>query len=128
MKDLEDKQIRELFDGFEPNNGGDDAFIERVEQNLRAVDNAREMIGDTRRLQRRAVVIAALVGFISGIASVLCYSIIKQLVTSVLAAADIHIVIDGLPAGVLAWAMICTIVTGLSYVAYDLVTTLRPRR
>ncbi len=62
----EDKELEQLFAGYEPDMLSDTDFMARLEQGMKAIDAIRCQVADGRRRNRKAVVIAALTGFVSG--------------------------------------------------------------
>lgn len=65
--DMDDDRIRNSFNDFEPELSPDHAFIDRLQQNLNAVEAVRRQTEELNKRNKAAVAIAALVGFIAGI-------------------------------------------------------------
>lgn len=70
---MDDDKIRDLFGCFEPEISGEREFINRLEVNLRSVEMIKDYNSDIKRRNRIAVIIAAFVGFISGILCTLLF-------------------------------------------------------
>lgn len=64
---MEDDKIRDIFSKFEPPLSGDFQFMNRLEANIRSVELVKEHNAKLRVMNRKAVVIAAFVGFLCGI-------------------------------------------------------------
>ena len=62
----ENDDIRGLFENFQPELGGDSAFMDRLERNMNSVEDIRRHTVAMRRRYKRAVVLAACVGFVVG--------------------------------------------------------------
>lgn len=65
-KVMEDNDIKSLFAGFKPDMGPDFDFMARLEQRLDSVEFVKQQTAQVKARCRRAVVFAALVGFIAG--------------------------------------------------------------
>ena len=63
---MEDDKIRILFSRFEPELSSDFMFMNKLRQNLNAVEIVRQQNRELRSRNKKAVVIAATVGFIVG--------------------------------------------------------------
>lgn len=64
---MDDDKIRDIFSSFEPPLSGDVQFMKRLEDNMRSVELIREHNARLREVNRMAVAIAVLVGFVCGI-------------------------------------------------------------
>lgn len=63
---MEDEKIKEIFSKFEPPLSSDFQFMNRLEANLRSVELVKEHSAKLRVMNRKAVMIAAVVGFLCG--------------------------------------------------------------
>ena len=66
---MDDDKIKQLFQNFRPGISSDFAFLSRLERNLNSVEIIRQQSAQLRRRSRMAVIIAAVVGFVSGFAA-----------------------------------------------------------
>ena len=64
---MEDKDIKDLFVGFNPTLKSDNSFMQRLNAHLDAVETAKTTLETMRRRNRVAIFIAAFVGFLTGI-------------------------------------------------------------
>lgn len=63
---MEDDKLKSLFSNFEPELSSDFQFMNRLQQNLNSVEIIRQHTAEVRSRSRKAVAIAAVVGFIVG--------------------------------------------------------------
>lgn len=64
---MEDDKLNELFNDFHPNLSPDSCFMSKLEDSLDKVEFIRQHNFEMRKRSKKAVVIAALSGFITGI-------------------------------------------------------------
>lgn len=63
---MEDNDIKSLFAGYKPDMGSDFDFMDRLEQRLDSVEFVKQQTAQVKARCRRAVVFAALAGFVAG--------------------------------------------------------------
>ena len=63
---MEDDKLKSLFSNFEPELSSDFQFINKLQQNLDSVEIIKQHTAEVRSRTKKAVGIAALVGFIVG--------------------------------------------------------------
>lgn len=63
---MQDQELKDMFAGFNPPVSDSRAFMRRLAHSLDAVETVRRQNAVVRRLNRRAAVIAASVGFVVG--------------------------------------------------------------
>ena len=63
---MEDEKIRSLFSDFEPELSSDFMFMNKLRQSLDSVEIVRQQTAELRSRNKKAVAIAAAVGFIIG--------------------------------------------------------------
>ena len=63
---MEDDKIRDLFKGFEPDLSSDVSFMNRLRCKLDSVELVRQHHAAVKARSRKAVVIAAMAGFVAG--------------------------------------------------------------
>ena len=63
---MEDKKIKDVFNAFNPELSNDFSFMARLKQNMQSVELVREHNKALQQQTRKAVAIAAAVGFIFG--------------------------------------------------------------
>lgn len=76
----QDKEIRNLFQDFSPRLGSSDRFMREVERRCMAVETLREICERKQKENRRAVVFAALAGFVAGILMAFAVPYIKDFI------------------------------------------------
>ncbi|MBD5171560.1 MAG: hypothetical protein HDT07_06100 [Bacteroidales bacterium] len=123
----EDDKIKELFTGFNPAMDSDRDFMDRLTRSLDSVEMIRERATELRRRNRRAVVAAALVGFVTGIAFTLAMTFIKGWIGNLLT----HI--PSTPASTDTPAIIGWVITAAASIlaalgTYELAVTTAPKR
>lgn len=64
---MEDKSIRELFNNFDPKLSNDFQFMSRLKNNMDSVEVVKKHNLELQRKNRKAVIIAASVGFLFGL-------------------------------------------------------------
>lgn len=63
---MEDDKLKSLFENFEPELSSDFQFVNKLQQNLNSVEIIKRHTAEVRARNRKAVAIAAIVGFIVG--------------------------------------------------------------
>lgn len=63
---MEDDKLKSLFSNFEPELSSDFQFMNRLQQNLNSVEIIKQHTAEVRARNKKAVAIAAIVGFIAG--------------------------------------------------------------
>lgn len=80
---MEDDKLRELFKEFDPVLSSDDLFISRLQQNMEAVEIIKHRALISRRINKIAVIIAAIAGFVIGAIFKLLFPIIVDCVSTI---------------------------------------------
>lgn len=63
----EDDKIRELFSRFDPELPSESLFMSRLKRNMEAVELVKRQTAAVRRRSRKAVIAAAIAGFVVGV-------------------------------------------------------------
>lgn len=63
---MEDDKLKSLFSNFEPELASDFLFMNKLQRNLNSVELIKQHTAEVRSRSRKAVAIAAIVGFIVG--------------------------------------------------------------
>ena len=63
---MEDYKLKSLFSNFEPELSSDFLFMNKLQRNLNSVELIKQHTAEVRSRSRKAVAIAAIVGFIVG--------------------------------------------------------------
>ncbi len=127
MKTTEEERIKGLLSDFEPDMKSDRLFMSRLESRLFDVDVVKSRIEKTQRLNRFAMYVAGLAGFLFGVVVALCYPYIVNFIASV--AAAMSELRPGLNdyAAALTWGVVGAVGMILIFSAYD-ITLLALRR
>lgn len=75
---MEDENIKELFQRFQPDMSSDSLFLNRLKRNMEAVEIVKQHSSAVRRRNRIAVTVAALCGVVTGLIMGLLLQIISQ--------------------------------------------------
>lgn len=63
---MEEDKLKSLFAEFRPELPSDSQFMNRLERNMESVEIVKRRMAETRARNRRAVTVAAVVGFVVG--------------------------------------------------------------
>lgn len=63
---MEDDKLKSLFAEFQPELSSDSLFMNRLERNMESVEIVKRRVEEMRARNRRAIAVAAIVGFIVG--------------------------------------------------------------
>ena len=63
---MEEDKIKDLFAGYDPQLSSDFRFMNRLESNMRSVELVKEHHREEIKINRKALMIAAVVGFVCG--------------------------------------------------------------
>ncbi len=76
----QDDELKALFSNFNPHISSDKRFMTRLQSRLDTIDRLNHEIAAMRRRNRRAVVLAALAGFVAGVLTCLLLPSLTSLV------------------------------------------------
>ncbi len=128
---MEDERIKNLFADFEPALSPDDDFMDKLQRNLHSVEMIRQRTSELQARHRKAMAIAAAVGFVAGILFAWLIPYLGQSVTAVAGAAASDSIF-GFVSGhyyLFAWILAVGASVLLSLNSYELASALlRPRR
>lgn len=63
---MEDDKLKSLFAEFQPELSADNLFMSRLERNIESAEIVKRRIAEMRARNRKAVIVAAAVGFVIG--------------------------------------------------------------
>lgn len=115
---INDADIRALFNAYRQTPSSDTDFMRRLEQKMDAIEYIRRRNTCTVRRYRRAMVAAAIAGFVSGAVFTMAVPYIEHIIQKTLQFID-------LPHGVgqnLAWIAVTVLSALAAFVTYDLMT------
>lgn len=126
----DDKLLKDLFAAFDPELPSDTRFVDSLQRRLDSVELIRQRSAELRSRSRKAMVIAALVGFVAG----MLFSFAIPYVGHAVASASISL-LPGAAMGVLAdnhliitWFVIAVTSVFLTINAYDVAFCLLGRK
>ena len=64
---MEEDKLKDIFKDFNPDLSSDSDFMSRLERSMKAVEIVKHQNAETHRRSKRAIVWAALAGFVAGI-------------------------------------------------------------
>lgn len=127
---MEDKEIRDLFETFNPELEPDFSFMSRLEHAMDSVELIREKQAIRRRHQRLAMAIAAAVGVLSGILMSLLFPWLWDSITAV--HSNIHHAVACMSEPPLRPIYYCVVIGLISVLttvsAYDITLALQSRK
>ena len=130
MKKLmeEDDKIKQLFDSFDPvPETSDRDFMDRLARSLDSVEMITQRAARLRRRNRRAVIAAAAVGFVTGVGFTLAMPFIKGFVSNLMSSVPpAPESVD--PAAIIGWVIAAGATALVALATYELagaVTTSR---
>lgn len=122
---MEDDKLKSLFAGFDPELSPDRLFMDKLKRNMESVEIVKRGLSEARARSRRAVTIAAVVGFIVGFLSSLALPYLTDIVSdwqmTLAPESAMSIVADNFP--IIAWAMIGAMAVLAAINTYDALTT-----
>ncbi len=104
--DMEDDKLKELFKSYNPKLSPGARFMARLERNMEAVEEIKRQVVARRRCNSIAVVVASLVGFVTGVLLTLVYPVVEAWI----AGADFSIPGLGVTVMSLDWQIGCWVV------------------
>lgn len=103
---MEDDKIKELFNSYNPKLSPGNRFMARLERNMAAVEDVKRQAVARRCYNTIAVVVASIVGFVTGVLLTLVYPLAGKW----LAGADFSIPGLGVSVMSLDWQIACWVV------------------
>lgn len=104
---MEDNKIKDLFQSFQPELSSDTLFLSRLKKNMEAIEAVKRHTAALHRRNRIAVVVAALSGFVIGVAFTLLLPLMEDLTATV----SISIPSIGISAISINWQIVGWLVT-----------------
>ncbi len=127
---MEDKDLRDFFESFEPPISEDYKFMTRLERNLDAVEIVNRNNKEYMRRNRLAMIISLIIAFSAGFCCALLMPTIQKLLIPILS--NIHITSITLSSWecsvILIWSITTLIIILLSWSAYSISLALIPIR
>lgn len=130
---MDDSQIKQLFSGFRPTLSDDVSFMARLDERLAIIDDVLEYRERLRRQSRRAIVVAALLGFLTGVVFSLLLPYLQSFITILIDSFSLTVSslnLPGeipLPSMVISWCILAVAVIAASLSSYNLMLSrIRP--
>ncbi|MBD5183068.1 MAG: hypothetical protein HDS99_04670 [Bacteroidales bacterium] len=108
--DTQDKDIKKLFDGFNPSLNDTDKFLRRLENSMDGVEFIRQSQKNTLRHYRRAAVISGIFGFLCGCVMMLLLPWISSLFNNIPAISDFS--------DIIAWVIAVGVTVGVCFTSF----------
>lgn len=105
---MEDDKLRELFDSFQPELSSDAHFMSKLKRNMESVELVKRHTEAMRRGSRIAVIVAAIAGFVMGVALTLLSPLIGDFVSTTALTIS-----DGIPDMHIDWRIVGWILTAI---------------
>ncbi len=64
---MDDNDLKKIFGQFDPDLSDSDRFMERMIRDINAVDRVKKYCDNTKRRDRRSMILSATAGFVTGI-------------------------------------------------------------
>lgn len=80
---MEDDKIKDLFSNFEPELSSSSQFMQRLQQNMNAIEFVKQQNAAMKRRNRMAVLIALVCGFAMGVVLTLAYPLMGDWISTV---------------------------------------------
>ena len=127
---MEDKLIKDLFDRFDPALSDTDRFMDSLSARLDAIDAVRRDNASALRRMRRTAAVAAIAGFVAGVAFTLALPALQRLLAdaggALLHGESLASFTDLLP--LMSWLVVAGATAGTSLGACAIAGTARPFR
>lgn len=127
---MEDDKIKSLFDSFNPEMSSDFRFIAELKNNLATVEAVRDEVNLVKSRSRKAVVIAAVAGFLAGFAFSfllpLFQNAVARWIVSFIDSKDLSIVSNYY--FVVCWLLVAAVSIAVALNAYDVSLAVLRRR
>lgn len=121
---MDKDKLTALFDAYDPDLSSDNLFMARLENNLKAVETVKQQLEERQTQNRRAIIVAALCGFVFGVLSVLCYPFIATAIRSIATPASAAAQFMSDYGSTVIWSAISLMAVILTYSAYDITLSL----
>ena len=126
---MENDGLKDIFDKYEPGLSPAGEFMSRLQTRMKAVEFVREQVAVTRRSTLRSTVIAAIAGFVAGVAFML---VLPSLESWILEQAERteSVIVDLLVEYMMPvqLVVVTSLVILVSFVVYELTSPLPSRR
>lgn len=122
---MEDDKLKSLFAEFQPELSSDSLFMNRLERNMESVEIVKRRVEEMRARNRRAIAVAAIVGFIVGFLFSLSLPYLSGLVAgwqvTLPQESVMNVVADRF--AVIAWGVIGAVAVTAAINTYDMMTS-----
>lgn len=122
---MEEDKLKSLFAEFQPELSSDSLFMNRLERNMESVEIVKRRVEEMRARNRRAIAVAAIVGFIVGFLFSLSLPYLSGLVAgwqvTLPQESVMNVVADWF--AVMAWGVIGAVAVTAAINTYDMMTS-----
>lgn len=117
----EDKDLRQLFEEFEPELSSDDIFMQKIESNLKMIEMVRNtQIVDAKK-NRIVAIVSFAMGFLSGVILTLCYPWLLTFIQSVVVSLSPTIELSRSIIPIFVWILISAVSLCSTFSTYNLI-------
>ena len=121
---MEEDKLKDIFKDFNPDLSSDSDFISRLERSMKAVEIVKRQNAETHRRSKRAIVWAALAGFVAGIVM----TILQPYIFKWLGGLDFTISIPSVTTvsidpGLIVWIATAAISATIAYNTYEIASS-----
>ncbi len=121
---MEEDKLKDIFKDFNPDLSSDSDFMSRLERSMEAVEIVKRQNAETHRRSKRAVVWAALAGFVAGVVM----TILQPYICRWLGGLDFTISIPSVTTvaidpGLIVWFATAAISVFIAYNTYEIASS-----
>ena len=125
---MEQDNIAKLFENYHPELSSDYDFMQEVKSQMDKFEIVKSYASHTRRTNRLAIVIASVIGFITGVLSVFIYPYLTENIREIIVTIFSHPEnLTGIVT-VVNIILICTVVIVVTWVTYDITKWINNRK
>lgn len=112
--------LSKIFDAYNPPLSSSGKFMSRLQRNMEIVDDLQRQLALQKRRSRKAVIAAAVTGFIFGAAAMLTFPYISAFILYLLSLMQLPAAFSVQYGDMLIWIAICLTECALAFIAYDI--------
>lgn len=124
---MEEDKLSKFFGSYNPQLPDDSLFMHELKRKLEGAEMLKEHLAASRRRSRRAVLAAAVTGFVFGLLSVFLYPVLNGFIVSLAdkCSGAARFIVDY--RSVFVTAFVCLLTGVLTYTAYDITASVGSR-
>lgn len=125
---IQDADLTALFEAYNPPLASDSLFLQRLQNNLKAVEIVKSHTEIIRHKNRRAGVIASVTGFIIGVICTLSYDTILEFFYNISPEICNYLPLTDMLTNILSAIAIGALILSVTYFTFDIVSGLEKAR